>query len=103
MNLDFPAALDELRTEPVKIGDRSEVVYAQVISAGDPVSGGALNARQDGDQLTLRFLKTEYPSPEVHDTLSTSNYGTLKMKQAFPEGDFFACLCTGKVRGGRGR
>ena len=78
-------------------------VYAQVISAGDAVSGGSLTARQDGDQYTLRFLKTDYDSPKVHDTLKTENFGTLKMKQRFSEGDFWACLSTGAVKGGRGR
>jgi hypothetical protein len=101
MNLDFPESIDVLRTEPVKIGDRKETVYAQVIDAGDPVSGGAIRAQQKGEQYTLRFLKTEYPDPALHDSLKTQNFGTLKMKQAFSEGKFWACLSTGSVRGGR--
>jgi len=101
MNLDFPESVDVLRNERVVIGDRSEPVYCQVIYAGDPVSGGAIRAQQKGDQFTLRFLKTDYPAPEVHDSLKTANYGTLRMKQKFSEGDFWACLCTGSVRGGR--
>ena len=103
MNLDAPEALEVLRNERVLINGRQAPVYAHVIHAGDPVSGGALTARQDGDQFTLRFLKTEYKDPQVHDKLKTDNYGTLRMKQRFQEGDFWSCLCTGAVKGGRGR
>lgn len=103
MNLDNTAAIKDLMTERVLINSSIASVYCQVIDAGDPVSGGALTARQDGDHKTLRFLKTEYKSPQVHDKLKTVNYGTLRMKQRFSEGDFWACLCTGNVDGGRGR
>ena len=103
MNLDNMKAFDEFRTERVFINTDPEPVYCDVSPAGDPVSGGALNARQEGDQYTLRFKKTDYASPTVHDDLKTTNYGTLKMKQAFNEGEFWSCLCTGSVRGGRGR
>jgi hypothetical protein len=103
MNLDAPEALEVLRNERVLINGRQAPVYAHVTSAGDPVSGGALEARQSGDQFTLRFLKTEYPDPQVHDKLKTDNFGTLRMKQRFLEGDFWSCLCTGSVRGGRDR
>lgn len=102
MNLDMPSSV--IRDERVKIKtvkNRQMTKYASVISAGDPVSGGALNARQDGDQYTLRFLKVDYPDPQVHDKLTTTNHGELKMKQSLPEGEFWACLCTGSVRGGR--
>lgn len=93
-----------IRDERVKIKTVKNVqmtVYASVIYAGDPVSGGALESRQKGDQFTLRFLKVDYPDPQVHDKLTTTNYGTLRMKQTFHEKDFWACLCTGSVRGGR--
>ena len=99
MNLDFPGAIQDLQTERVVIQGRRESVYCHVIIAGDPVSGGSLNARQDGDQYTLRFLKKDYLAPKVHDRLKTTNYGTLSMKQSFNEGEFWACLCTGTVRG----
>lgn len=103
MELENKAAFDIFQDERVIIGSNPEPVYAIVVQAGDPVSGGALTARQDGDQYTLRFKKTEYASPAVHDTLKTTNYGTLKMKQRFSEGEYWSCLCTGSVRGGRGR
>lgn len=103
MNLDNPAALKVLMTERVLINSKIAPVYCQVLTAGDPVSGGALDARQEGDHLTLRFLRSDYDSPQVHDKLQTTNYGTLRMKQRFLEGEFWACLCTGEVRGGRGR
>ncbi len=103
MNLDNPAAIKVLMTERVQIKGKIAPVYCQVLSAGDPVSGGALTARQDGDQFTLRFLKTEYKDPQVHDKLETTNYGIMTIKQRFLEGDFWACLCTAAVKGGRGR
>lgn len=99
MELDFTAAYTDLTTERVLINTRQAPAYCHVQNAGDPVTGGSLNARQDGDQYTLRFKVVDYPDPQVHDKLKTVNYGTLRMKQRFREGDLWACLCTGLVRG----
>ena len=102
MNLDFPESIKELQTERCVVTGLQAPIYAHVIEAGDPVSGGALNARQDGNQFTLRFLKKDYPSPAVHDKVKTTNYGDLRMKQRFNEGELWSVLCTGKVRGRHG-
>ena len=98
MNLDNAKAFEVLQDEPIYIGAAQEAVYAMVDNAGDPVSGGAVNTRQDGDQYTVRFLKTDWPAPSVHASLKTKNFGTLRMKQKFSEGDYWSCLCTGAVR-----
>ena len=98
MKLDNDKAFEVFRDEPVWIDDAQDAVYAMVDNAGDPVSGGAINTRQDGDQYTLRILKTDWPAPVVHASMRTKNFGTLRIKQKFSENDYWSLLCTGKVR-----
>lgn len=98
MNLDNDKAFEVFETEPIYIGDSQQAVYAMVDLAGDPVSGGALNTRQDGNQFTVRIKKTDWASPSVHASMKTENFGTLRMKQKFSEGDYWSLLCTGTVR-----
>jgi hypothetical protein len=98
MNLDNTKAFDVLTDERVYVNADQEAIYAMVDVAGDPVSGGAVDARQQGNQLTLRFKKVDYSDPDVHDKLRTTNYGTLRIKQRFSENDYWSCLCTGAVR-----
>lgn len=101
MNLDNTNAFTVLMTERVKINASLKNVYVEITSAGDPVDGGAINARQNGNQFIMRVKKIDYPAPAVHDKLLTTNFGTLRTKQWFAEGEMWAVMATGATKGDR--
>jgi hypothetical protein len=101
MNLDNVGAFAELQTELVAISGQQASIYFHVIQGGDPMQGGAVGAQQSGDQYVMRCNKSEYLAPAVHDKLTTTNYGVLRVKQFFTEGDMLVVLATGNVRGMR--
>jgi hypothetical protein len=97
MELDSTRGIDTLMTERIRIGSSQSSINASVVRATYPQSGGASSGRQDGDQYSVRVKKIDYTSPKPHDQIITTNYGTIEVKQAFPEGVHWAIRATGKT------
>jgi hypothetical protein len=104
MNLDNPAALNAFFTEPCKVlraGVALDIRFlAVLVPGGDPMSGGAHQAHQVGDQYVMKLPRLSWadPGPQVHDKIITTNFGTVDVKQAFKEGSFWSVMLTGETR-----
>lgn len=99
MNLDSDRGMNTFRTEACIPSSQPGTIYCDVRPGGYMESGGQSMHRQDGDQFVLRCRKVDFHSPAVHDTLITTNFGTLEVKKIDREGDLWVLRCVGTVAG----
>jgi len=97
MILDSNRGIDALMTERIRVGASQNTFLASVLRSEYPSSGGSNTGRQDGDQYSVRCKKTDWALPAVHNSIFTTNYGTLEVKQVFAEGIHWAIRATGKT------